>query len=455
MKTSLILIGVLVLLAGGIGAWVYLAPGVPVETAVVRRGEIREFIDEQAKTRLPRVHTISMPFAGRLEPIPWEAGQAIAAGEVAARIVAADMEIELAAAQAAVERIERRIAENDDATVETTAVAQARHFVESMVDTVAAAEARKTSGRKGLDFAESLFARTARLAETGARTQEELEQADLRRVQSSVDYQQDVLVYQAMQSILAATQLMPTMINQYIARKSLGTEVLRQELAEAQSRLREAQLRKQRSEMKSPIDGVVLERMVDSEQQLAAGAELLTIGRMSELEVEADVLTQEVGPVQLSDPVEIYGPAIGPSAEHFVEGQVARIYPAGFTKVSSLGVEQQRVKVIVNFQEGVQADLASRGRQLGVDYRVRVRIVTAAKPEALIVPRSAIFRGSQGNWQVFAVRRGRAALVEVETGLMNDRHIEVTSGLTEGEQVVLAPESNLMEGDKVAPSVSD
>jgi len=449
MKSVVVIAGAIALLAIASVAWIALSPGTPVETAVVERGEIREFIDEQAVTRLPRIHKITMPFAGRLEPIGLEAGDPVQAGEVVAQLVQADMQIELAAAEAAVKRIERRITENDDATVERTAVAQARYFVESMIDTVAAAEARKRSGQKGLDFAETLFARTARLTETGGRTQEDLEQADLRRVESQVDYQQDVLVASAMNSVLAATKLVPDMINQYIARKSLASAVLEQELAEANARLAEARLRFDRSRIESPVDGVVLERMVDSEQPLAEGAELLAIGRMSDLEIEADVLTQEVAPVVIGDRVEIYGPAIGREADAQVSGSVTRIYPAGFKKVSSLGVEQQRVKVIIGFEDGVLAKLSQQGRQLGVDYRVRVRIITEAKPAALLVPRSAIFRGPAGNWQVFAVRGGRAVLLDVEFGLINDRRVEITAGLEEGDQVILAPESNLAEGDKV------
>src|SRR5208283_4005751 len=146
------------------------------------------------------------------------------------------------------------------------------------------------------------------------------------------------------------------------------------------------------------------------------------------------------------DTAEIYGPAIGQPA---VRGKVTRIYPAGFTKVSSLGVEQQRVKVIICFdsKDDLKRLLTERG--LGVGYRVRVRIFTADKSRALLVPRSALFRAADGKWQVFAVRGGTAKLQTVEVGLMNDEQAEIRNGLAEGELVVLAPESSLSDGMRV------
>ena len=172
---------------------------------------------------------------------------------------------------------------------------------------------------------------------------------------------------------------------------------------------------------------------------------LLKIGQLADLEVEADILSQDVVNVKEGDVVEITGPAIGPTA---VRGKVTRIYPAGFTKVSSLGVEQQRVKVIISFMPDDLARLRKE-RDLGVDYRVRVRVFTATKEDALTAPRSALFRGGDGRWQVFAIRDGRARLQNIDTGLMNDEAVEIKSGLQAEELVVLAPETSLKEGVKL------
>jgi HlyD family secretion protein len=188
------------------------------------------------------------------------------------------------------------------------------------------------------------------------------------------------------------------------------------------------------------------------ERMVTAGTVLLKIGDLKELEVEVDVLSQEVVKVKVGQPAEIFGPAIGASPLH---GSVKSIYPAGFTKVSSLGVEQQRVKVIVAFNEDDQRRLIERREKkewdLGVDYRVRVRIVTNQSSAALVIPRSALFRGADGKWQVFVVRGGRAVLQPIEVGLMNDEEVEVRGGVNADELLVLAPETNLVDGTKVKP----
>jgi HlyD family secretion protein len=149
--------------------------------------------------------------------------------------------------------------------------------------------------------------------------------------------------------------------------------------------------------------------------------------------------------VQVGNEVEIHGPTIGVSP---ARGRVTRINPAGFTKVSSLGVEEQRVRVLVRFEEE-DLDRLLRERNLGIGYRVRARIFTARKNDAKVVPRSALFRSPSGGWQCFVVTAGRIALTDVSVGLMNDRFVEVVEGLAEGDRVVVAPEASLTDGLRV------
>jgi HlyD family secretion protein len=147
------------------------------------------------------------------------------------------------------------------------------------------------------------------------------------------------------------------MVSDYMSRKDLTAEVLQKQKSEAEARLRQAQIRKDRSVMESPVDGVVLERLETDEQFVTAGTTLLRIGDLSQLEVEADILSQDVVRIRIDDEVEIYGPSVGGNVGHGVHGKVSRIYPAGFLKLSSLGVEQQRVKVVVQFDDDVRPKL--------------------------------------------------------------------------------------------------
>jgi HlyD family secretion protein len=318
-----------------------------------------------------------------------------------------------------------------------------------MRKSVEAAVNRVIAGEGKVEFATKQLDRYRVLREKTAASQEEFDQKVLDDIQSKVDLQQDKLVQAAMEAMELGTAMMPTMIQQYIDRKGLTVKVYEEQKQEALSKLKQAVEDERRGRMYSPVSGVVLKRVVSNERYLPAGEVLLEIGRMEDLEVEAEVLSQDVVKVKRGDPVSIYGPAIGPKP---ARGRVEKIYPAGFTKVSSLGVEQQRVRVIVKFEA---EDLARvrKEQELGVDYRVRVQIVTAEEANAVVVPRSALFRAADGKWQVMAVRGGRVEKLTISTGLMNDSLVQVLNGLKPGDLVVRAPESRLTDGARVRYNV--
>ena len=439
---SLILAALLLVAA----SYDWLASGKPVEVAAASFGEIREFVDEEARTRLPRTFQVTMPFNGRVEPIEAVEGTHVKAGEVVARVVPADLDLKVAEAQAAVDRSEASLRENDDVSIESTGLRQAISYVESMDSTVEAAEEQVKAGDAKRDLATKTWKRMRSLVETRSVNEEELNRSEVAKIEADVSYQQDVLLLSALKSLQAATALVPTVVRQYIDRKHLKHDVLVQEKAAAEARLKEVLRDRQRGSMTSPIDGVVLERFETNERQVSAGTVLVSIGRVQDLEVEVDVLSQDVVNVKPGQAADVYGPAIGSEP---AKATVDRIYPAGFTKTSSLGVEQQRVKVIVRF-EPEQLDRLRAERGLGVGYRVRVRIFTAEKSRALVIPRSALFRGPAGDWQVFAVRDGKARLVQLHVGLMNDDLVEVRDGLADNEPVIVAPETSLTDGTRVA-----
>ena len=372
-------------------------------------------------------------------------GPRVEEGQVVAQLVPVDLKLKVEQAQAAVDRLKASLAENANVDVEQTAHKQAGFFLDSMLETVKAALARVDSGEARKRYAKSNLERVEQLHRSKTRTAEDLDQAELRYVESDVDFKQDQFVYAATVAIKEATRLMPEMVTQYISRKELAGDVLSQQKLEAEARLREVLQEQERGTMRSPVKGVVLERFVSNERFLSAGTSLLEIGRLEDIEIEADVLSLDVVEVEVGDEVTIYGPAVGrPTAK----GKVVKIYPAGFTKVSSLGVEQQRVKVIIKIDAQDHQRLLEE-RHLEVGYRVRVKIATAENPEALVVPRSAIFRAADGNWQLYVVRGGRAVLQTVTVGLINDDKVEITKGLTAGERVVKAPESSLADGARV------
>ncbi|MCA9264546.1 MAG: efflux RND transporter periplasmic adaptor subunit, partial [Planctomycetales bacterium] len=285
--------------------------GVSVQVAPAIEGSIAHYLDEQGMTRLPQTYKVTMPYEARVLPIELEPGSEVAAGQVVARVVPADLESSVAESRAVVERLDASIRENDDTTIERTSEQQSLKFVESMRNTVAAAKTRMESGKAALDYAKSNLERIASLAATGARTQDDKERAQLGFIQGDTDYRQDELIWRSLVAIQAATEMVPEMIRQYISRKDLSRAVLEKQRSEAQERLAQAMLRQTRGTMESPVDGEILQRFVTNEQYLSAGTDLVEIGQLALLEVEADLLTQDAVEVAVGDRVEIYGPAVG------------------------------------------------------------------------------------------------------------------------------------------------
>ena len=443
-KWIAVLLALVAVSLAGLG-WASWKSGVPVEAATVERGNVREYVDEEGKTRLTETYLVTMPYDGRIEPIDLTEGTPVTKGQVVAQIKEEDIKLQKSLAKAAVERLKASIRENDDASVETTAHSQSVSMVESMDRMVESAGAQVKASEAKIEYAERYLSRMQQLAKTSATSEDEVDKARVGQVEASVQYQQDVLVLRATEALRTATALLPTAMQQYIQRKVLAHDVREHQLAEAELQMREAEKDERLGHMTSPVDGVVLERAVSNERQLAAGTLLLRIGRWEDLEIEADVLSQDVVRVKEEQTVEVHGAAIGAKP---ARARVKRIYPAGFTKVSSLGVEQQRVKVIMTFEPDDWKRLREEN-DLGVDYRVRVRIFTAEATGALVIPRSALFRGAQNDWRVFTVKSGKAHLQAVKIGLANDERAEVTEGLAEDDIVILAPETNLTEGQRV------
>lgn len=450
MKQKFGFISACLLLAVGavwaLGRW--WAADATVEVAVAQVGPIDAFVDVQAKTRLPQTWLVTMPYPAHLEPITLAEGDPVKKGQLVAQVTPRDLELLLEEAQAAVDRIEAAITENAYTEVEKTILQQAQQYVQAMDTTVSMARERVRAGQTRFDYAEKTLNRLRQLAKSQAVSEDQLDRANLEYVEASVGLAQDRLVLSAVESLAAATNLLPTMVRRYIEGKTYRDAVLQKERAQALAHLRKVQQDVERGRMQSPFDGVVLRRFVSDRRFLQAGEPLLELGQLEQMEVEAEVLTLEAAQIRPGAEVEIYGASIGPKP---VRGYVHRIYPAGFTKLSSLGIEQQMVLVIVRFAEGQLPRLLQRG--LGVAYRVRVKIFTERKSSALQIPRSALVRAADGAWQVFRVEQGRLRRQPVELGLSNDQSVEVLQGLSDGDTVVLSPEPGLEEGLRVRPAL--
>jgi len=445
-------LGVIVLAGIGVGFARMGAKGAPVRTATARRGPISAYVEERARTTLPRVWRLTMPLDGRVKPIVLQAGAKVTQGQVVARMDDADLRSAVTEAEARLDAIKARIGINRYNAIEETALKESDSWINSFAAAVAAAGKKVEASKAREEYAKWWQDSNEKMFTHEATSQKELKLARMESAEAQVGYQADQFNLHAMETIQGALRLAPVYVRQFLDRKVLSREVLLKQQTEAEAVLARARRDLTRAALPSPIAGVVLKRHVSNERVLPAGAPLLDLGRLEDLEITADVLSQEVGDVKPGDPVDVYGPAIGPAP---IGGKVARVKPEGFTKISSLGVEQQRVEVVIAIDQDALAAMRGQGRELGVGYRVRVRIHTASKADALTIPRTALFRGSWGQWQAFAVREGTARLLDVDIGLSNDKQAEIESGLALGDTVIVAPPASLVSGTRVAFDAGD
>ncbi|WP_027184437.1 efflux RND transporter periplasmic adaptor subunit [Desulfovibrio inopinatus] len=421
-------------------------PGLLVKTALVSPKNIAAYVEERARTTLPRTYRVTMPFPATVMPIDVQAGDRVHSGQVVASLEMDDIKTELSLAEADAERLNAEIAVNQNMSLEKTALIEAGSLIESMVKTSEAAHEMVKAKQAQVDYSAWWLNAIGTLRKQQAVADEKYQEARKEKAQAVVDLSTGNLTAKAIDAILEAFRLGPEYVTEYMTVKNGRTDALFKSRDAAQARLAQAQRNVEKASLKSPVDGIILKRAVDNKVALAGGVDLLLIGRLEELEVTADILSQEAARIHPGDRVEMYGEALSDATLH---GTVKEVKPLAFTKLSSLGVEQQRVPVIISLPDDVKKTLSPSEQHLGVGYRVRVRIFTQKHDNVLVVPRLALFRSENGQWQVFTVEQGKAVCKTVTVGILNDKEAEITSGLSSGDNVISAPPKNLVNGTRV------
>jgi HlyD family secretion protein len=218
-------------------------------------------------------------------------------------------------------------------------------------------------------------------------------------------------------------------------------QVLDYELAQARAALErpDASNAGNLVEVKSPVSGRVLKVMQESEMVVTPGVQILEIGDPADLEIEAEILSRDAVTIHPGDAVSIeqWG------GETPLNGRVRRVEPAGFTKISALGVEEQRVIVLSDL-----IDPPPAAKALGDRFRVEVRVAVWHSDDVPVVPSGALFR--EGNaWKTFVYQGGKAKLVSIEAGHTDGRTTEILSGLSPGDEVLLHPPDTVKAGSSV------
>lgn len=394
LRTRLLLGAVALAIAVGFAVALWPRP-VPVDTSEASRGPLRVTVDEEGKSRVKDVYVISAPTAGRLLRSTLKQGDEVRKGETIIAMIEPSVPPFL-------DLRGRR---------ELTALVEAARAAVSL------AEAELAQARSELKFAERELNRASSLSQTRVIAERQLEKARL-----------DVDVRKAA-----------------VARAEASREVRLRELARATAQQTTPDDPEAGSHegtpyiaVRAPVAGRVLKLMQESEQVVAQGTPLAEIGDPSNLELVVDLLS--------TDAVRV-----APGALALVNGwgglefvaKVERVEPAGFMKVSALGIEEQRVKVVLSLPANAQPR-----RRLGHEYRVFVRIIVEDLPDPLRVPIGALFR--QGDaWVVFTVHKARARVTPVQLGARNAHYAQVISGIEGGTRVILHPSDRVADGARI------
>ncbi len=359
----------------------------PVDAAEVGRGPLQVSIDEEGETRVRDRYVVSSPLAARILRIELEPGDPVAANST---VVAT-------------------LRPADPTLLDTRTQAEAAARIRAAEASVATTRAERDRAAAEVRYADADLARIAKLQGEAIVSKEQLDAASLRAdTRKEAHRAADFAVRTAQHQLeLARAALRP----------------------EGPDRLAPLEIR-------SPIDGVVLRRLRESEAVVAPGEALLELGAPGEIEIVSDLLSTDAVKIRPGTRVliEQWG------GEAPLEGQVRRVEPSGFTKISALGVEEQRVNVIVDI-----VSPAEQWQNLGDGYRVEVRILIWEKADVLKVPTSALFRRGE-SWAVFVVADDKAAERTVELGQRNGLEAEVLGGLSGGERVVLHPGDQIHDG---------
>jgi HlyD family secretion protein len=374
-----------------IALWAFWPRAVPVDAATVQRAALTVTFTEEGRTRLRDRYLVSAPVDGLIERIALEPGDAVAAGQTVALLRPSSAALFDPASRSDAEA-RWRAAEDE------LAAAQAA---------VAAADASVKRLHASLERAESLRSRglVSQDALDAAKAQSSIADSDLRAARATAR--------------AAAT------------RRDGARQLIDLQGARAGSDRRLA--------LHAPVTGRVMRRFVESEGPVRAGQSLLELGDPSALEVVVEALTADATRIAPGTPVRLlrWGGADA------LQGRVQVIEPGGFTKISALGVEEQRVLVIVSVDDPPESR-----PNLGDGFRVEAEFQVWHADQVLTLSTAALFRdGSE--WAVYAIEEGRAQIRRVQLGHIGERGAEVVSGLKEGAAVVLYPGDNIREGLRV------
>ena len=382
VRRAITILGIIGIAGGAVG-YAVRPEVIEVEASTVTRGPMRVTIDEDGVTRVRDRFVVTAPTSGRIERIVLREGSRIAAGQIVAWIAPLPMDV------TSRRQAEARLRGAQALTAEATSLVQ--------------------QARAAVEQAQRTVTRSETLLRAGAISPENHERTvlDLRTRQSELE--------------AALSRVRAMRSDEAAARASL--------LALGTGSSGKVAVR-------SPVSGHVLRVPEASERVISAGAPILELGDARSLEVVADVISSDATQIRVGDSVEIaeWG------GEKPLRARIRTIEPSAFTRVSALGVDEQRVNV--------RMELLDTPPSLGDNFRVETRTVVWQSADVMKAPPSAVFQTGQ-EWGIYVIENGRAHLRRVSIGHRAGDAVEVLSGLAEGTRVILFPSDKIREGVRV------
>lgn len=410
-------------------------PEVHTVKAETRRVEVS--FSERAETVLRRDFPVSLPVSGRIGRIELEPGDRVRKGEQLVAFDATPVSKQVQARSANVRAQVLRQRTMSDTSVESSQVDAALRSLATIQAERARMGPAISAARTAVENARKEVKRVSTLVANGALPARDKESAQLALDKAEAE----LSARQAENSALAArareASAQVSTAQAALARRQSEAQVQLANVSEAETYRQQDEYTLQKADITSPVDGVVLERHVRGPQELPAGSMLLSLGRLEDLEAICDVLSQDALRLQRGTPVLLDA---GSAYDHPLKGEVRLKEPQGFTKRSSLGVEQQRVRVRIG--------LLDPPEDLGSGYELWARFVLHQKT-ALSLPSSCFVRQGEG-YSVWRVVGGKLESLEVEVGTRGEHHWEVTSNnLKEGDVIVDTPSDQLVADQEV------
>jgi HlyD family secretion protein len=424
------------LMGGAIGIgliWAFRPTPIPVDIATVEQGELQVTVNAEGKTRIRDRFTIAAPVNGYLERIQLEEGDWVQQGSVVARIdpLATSSAVQEALAQITEWRAQRAGVATQ--RPKNASLEQAQLRIRAVQDSQRQAAARVIQARATLEQAQRDRQRAQQLAQAGAIPRQDFETARLTETTRAKELETAILTEKTATAEVDVARAALTVLQQQQTDPDYLIRVYDARIASVEASLQKLRDEARRTEIRSPVSGRVLRIQQKSAQFTTAGTTLLELGNPKQLELIIDVLSTDAERIRPGDRILTdQGTDTKP-----LLARVKRIEPSAFTKVSALGVEEQRVNIIGEFIDPPTI--------LGDAYRVETRIVVWNVANTLKVPLSALFR-CELQWCVFGVKKGKAVQRQVELGQRSDRAAQVLKGLAKGELVILHPTEQIKEG---------